>query len=118
MADIAQIVGTWKLKSIEDPHPDVEVQDFNPTGYTTYDSTGHMSNQIARRSDRPKFASDDPAKGTAEEIRAASSGTEPTSALTKSMRKKGSSFIMWKEPFSPIMLVGITYAIVRFLAIA
>ncbi len=71
MADKDRFVGTWRLISIEDPRPDVEIPDINPTGYIMYDSTGHMAVQITRRSDRPRFASDNPAKGRPEEIRAA-----------------------------------------------
>jgi len=71
MADKDRLVGTWRLISIDDPRPDVEIPDINPTGYIMYDATGHMAVQIIRRSDRPKFASDHPAKGTPEEIRAA-----------------------------------------------
>jgi hypothetical protein len=66
-----KLVGTWRLLAIEDPTPDKDFPDFNPVGYIMYDSMGHLSMQIMRRSDRPKFVSGNRAKGTPDEIRAA-----------------------------------------------
>jgi hypothetical protein len=66
-----KFVGTWKLLSIEDRRPNPPNREYNPAGYITYDSTGHMAVQIVRRSDRAKFASDEAAKATMEEKAAA-----------------------------------------------
>ena len=66
-----KIVGTWKLISIEDHRTNRPENEFNPTGYIMYDSTGHMAVQITRRSDRAKFVSEDIAKVTTDEKAAA-----------------------------------------------
>jgi hypothetical protein len=66
-----KIIGTWKLISIDDTRPKRPENEFNPTGYIMYDSTGHMAVQITRRSDRAKFASEDIAKVTTDEKAAA-----------------------------------------------
>jgi hypothetical protein len=66
-----KIIGTWKLISIEDTRPNRPENEYNPTGYIMYDSTGHMAVQITRRSDRAKFASEDITKVTTDEKAAA-----------------------------------------------
>jgi hypothetical protein len=66
-----KLVGTWRLVAIEDPSPSKLFPDFNSIGYIMYDSTGHLSMQIIRRSDRPKFASGNRAEGTQEDVRTA-----------------------------------------------
>lgn len=70
-SDKERIIGTWRLISIEDTSPNPAFPDLNPKGYITYDSTGHMAMQMIRRSDIPKFKSNDLAKATCEEMTAA-----------------------------------------------
>ncbi len=70
-ADKDKFVGAWRLISIEDPSPTASKPDQNPTGYIMYDATGHMSVQIVRQQDRPRFASGKLEQGTPEEIKAA-----------------------------------------------
>jgi hypothetical protein len=66
-----QIIGRWKLVSIEDQTPNSPRGELNPTGYIVYDATGRVAVQITRRSDRKKFASEDIAQATTEEKAAA-----------------------------------------------
>src|SRR6266850_6525333 len=66
-----KIIGTWRLGSIEDHRPNRPENEFNPTGYIMYDSTGHVAVQNMRRGDRAKFASEEIAKATTEENAAA-----------------------------------------------
>ncbi len=66
-----KIIGTWRLISIEDHRTNRPENEFNPTGYIMYDSTGHMAVQITRHSDRAKFASEDIANVTTQEKAAA-----------------------------------------------
>ena len=66
-----QIIGRWKLVSIEDHTPNSPRRELNPTGYIVYDGTGRVAVQITRRSDRKKFASEDIAQATTEEKAAA-----------------------------------------------
>lgn len=70
-SDKDRIIGTWRLISIEDTSPNPAFPDLNPKGYIAYDSTGHMAMQMIRRSDIPKFKSNDLAKATCEEMKAA-----------------------------------------------
>jgi beta-alanine degradation protein BauB len=61
-----RLVGTWRLVSAEDVHPDGSAQPFpeygpRPVGYLMYDSTGHMCVTLANPSP-PHWA--DPAKPT------------------------------------------------------
>lgn len=55
------LVGTWKLLSVEDRHPDGTVSypyGERPAGLLFYDSNGSMAVQIMRR-DRPNLSSAD-----------------------------------------------------------
>ena len=69
--DKDKLVGTWKLISIEDPSPTASKPDEKPSGLIMYDSTGHMAVQITRRQDRPRFASNNQAEGSPQEIKVA-----------------------------------------------
>ena len=66
-----KFIGTWRLVSIEDRRTSRPENEFNPTGYIMYDSTGHMAVQITRRSDRARFASEEIGKATTDEKAAA-----------------------------------------------
>ena len=70
-SDKDKVIGTWKLIAIEDTSPNPAFPDLNPVGYITYDSAGRMAMQMIRRSDIPKFKSNDLAKATDAEIKAA-----------------------------------------------
>ena len=66
----SQVIGTWKLVSIETIRPNGELiyewMGRKPTGLITYDSTGNMSVQIVH-DPRPTFAFNDSEKATTEE---------------------------------------------------
>lgn len=68
-----KVLGTWKLVAYVDPNPGAsdDRETKNPKGYITYDATGHMTVQIDRRDDRPKFKAGNRNKGTLEELQAA-----------------------------------------------
>jgi len=68
-----KVIGTWKLVAYVDPNPGAsdDRETKNPKGYITYDATGHMTAQIDRRDDRPKFKAGNRNKGTPEELQAA-----------------------------------------------
>jgi hypothetical protein len=71
------LVGTWTLQAADVVHPDGRREpDYGsaPKGLFMVDAQGHYSLQIIR-SDRPRFASGDRAKGTPEEYSAAVQGT-------------------------------------------
>ena len=70
------IVGEWKLVSFEVQRPGGAVQHpfgKRPEGFIVYTDSGRMAVQMMR-SDRLGFASGDPLKGAAEEIKAANEG--------------------------------------------
>ena len=74
---LAPLVGTWTLASADVVHPDGRRErDYGsaPMGLLMIDAKGRYSLQIFR-SDRPRFASGDKAKGTAAEYSAAVKGT-------------------------------------------
>ena len=75
--DRSQLVGTWKLLSIETVRPSGEVvyewMGRNPVGLIIYDPTGHMSVQIMH-DPRPTFASGEYRTATPEEIKTAYAG--------------------------------------------
>jgi hypothetical protein len=74
---LAVLVGTWTLQAADVVHPDGRRErDYGsaPRGLFMVDAQGHYSLQIFR-SDRPRFASGDRAKGTPEEYSAAVQGT-------------------------------------------
>ena len=73
-------VGTWDIEVIEAKRADGSWSPatggrlgVRPLGYIMYDSGGRMAVQIMRR-DRPEFTSEDRARGTAEELKAAFAG--------------------------------------------
>jgi hypothetical protein len=71
------LVGTWTLVAADVQHPDgSRTNDYGaaPKGMLIIDAQGHYSVQIFK-SERPKFASGDRAKGTPEEYKAASLGS-------------------------------------------
>lgn len=72
-----QLVGTWQLTVADNVSPDgtrVHLYGPDPQGVLMFDASGHYSLQIMS-AERPKFAANDKAKGTAEEYRAAVQGT-------------------------------------------
>jgi hypothetical protein len=72
-----QLIGTWKLTLVDNVLPDgtrVHLYGPDPQGVLVFDEGGHYSLQIMS-ADRPKFASNDKGKGTAEEYRAAVQGS-------------------------------------------
>jgi hypothetical protein len=69
--------GTWALRSVENIHADghrVRPYGDDPVGRLTLDGAGRYSVQIFRRA-RPRFASNDKNRGTPEENRALTQGT-------------------------------------------
>lgn len=71
-----ELVGTWELVSAEFRDEAGELSypwGADPIGVVTYSATGHMSVQLMR-SDRPRFAANDPTAGSPEEILAAFAG--------------------------------------------
>lgn len=71
-----KLAGTWKIVSFELRSSSGEViypYGRDPLGTVMYDSRGNMSVLLVRR-DRPEFASNDPFRGTPEEIKAAFEG--------------------------------------------
>jgi Lipocalin-like domain len=70
-----QLVGAWTIVSITSKLPDGSlVWGDNPLGLLVFTSDGHYSTQLMR-SDLPKYASNNRAKGTPEEYKAISMGS-------------------------------------------
>jgi len=72
-----QLTGTWKLISCETRSSNGEVAypyGKDPFGMLMYDPCGKLFFALLMRRDRPKFASNDPWRGTPEEIKAAFEG--------------------------------------------
>jgi hypothetical protein len=72
-----QIIGTWTLSSFYRECPDGNKSDVlgpNPQGLRIFLNNGRMSNHVMR-SDLPKFASNRPQEGTADENKAVVQGT-------------------------------------------
>jgi hypothetical protein len=70
------LLGTWRLVSYEARDSKGQIQSpmgEQVSGQLVYDSAGNMSAHVMRN-DRPRFASEDPARGTEAEIRAAVEG--------------------------------------------
>jgi len=72
-----ELVGTWTLVAVDNLLPDggrVHLYRPEPQGILTFDAEGRYALQIYR-AERPKFASGDKSKATAEENRAAMLGS-------------------------------------------
>ena len=70
-----QLVGGWTLVSASSKLPDGSpAWGTNPIGLIVFTSSGHYSTQIMR-SDLPKYASNNRAKGTAEEYKTIAMGS-------------------------------------------
>jgi hypothetical protein len=72
-----QLAGAWSLVSIEFVRPDGSRSSTfgaNPRGIAFFDASGHYVISVMR-SDRPKYASNNFAEGTAEENKATAQGT-------------------------------------------
>lgn len=75
--DVSSLAGTWTLVAADVLHPDgSRTPDYGakPTGLLQIDSQGRYSLQIFK-SGRPRFSSDDKAKGTESEYKAAVMGS-------------------------------------------
>ena len=69
--------GTWQLVLVDNVYPDgrrVQLYGPDPQGLLMFDEDGRYSLQILR-AQRPRFASNDKAQGTAEEYQAAVQGS-------------------------------------------
>jgi len=74
---IADLVGSWSLVSFELVRPDgssASAFGTNPNGIAFFDAGGHYIITVMR-SDRGKYAINNPAQGTADENRATAQGT-------------------------------------------
>ena len=72
-----QLVGTWKIVSVQNTRPDgsvVQLFGSNPRGIAVFDAHGHTV-IVLMRSDRPRFAANNRDLGTPEENRATVQGT-------------------------------------------
>ena len=70
-----QLVGAWTLVSASSKLPDGSpVWGANPIGLIVFTSSGHYSTQLMR-SDLPKYASNNRAKGTADEYKTIAMGS-------------------------------------------
>ena len=75
-----QLIGTWTLTAFFQECPDGTRSDLlgqNPKGLRIFQADGRMSN-IVVRSDLPRFASNKPLEGTADENRAVVQGSYAT----------------------------------------
>jgi hypothetical protein len=72
----SRFVGAWRLVSCETRDSNGQTQHpygERPLGQILYDDAGYMSAQLMR-TDRPRFAGGDPARGTDAEVRSAFDG--------------------------------------------
>ena len=72
-----QLVGTWKIGSVDNTRPDGSVKQIfgtNPRGIAVFDTHGNAV-VVLMRSDRAKFAADNRDLGTAEENKTTVQGT-------------------------------------------
>lgn len=72
-----QLVGTWKIVSVENTRPDgsvIHLFGANPRGIAVFDAHGHTV-VVLMRSDRSKFAANNRDLGTPEENKATVQGT-------------------------------------------
>lgn len=100
-----QIVGTWTLVSIYSERQDGSKFDTygqNPKGVVMFDGNGRYSLQIMSSSGRPKFASNDRTKGTAEENKSVAEntishfGTYSVDEAGLILHLEGCSFANWE----------------------
>ena len=100
-----QLAGTWSLVSIEFVRPDgsrSSILGANPRGIAFFDANGHYMISVMR-SDRPKYASNNFAEGTAEENKATAQGvityfgtySVSEAERTIAIHIEGSSFPNW-----------------------
>ena len=76
-APMSPLVGTWTLVLVDNVQPDgqrVHLYGDDPHGILTFDAQGRYALQILSGG-RPRFASNDKAKGTPEEYKAAVQGS-------------------------------------------
>ena len=72
-----QLVGTWKIVSVDNTRPDGSIKQIfgtNPRGIAVFDTHGNAV-VVLMRSDRAKFAADNRDLGTPEENKATVQGT-------------------------------------------
>src|SRR5215210_7773874 len=72
-----QLVGTWKIVSVNNVRPDGSIKQIfgpNPRGIAVFDAHGNTA-IVLMRSDRPKFAANNRDLGTPEEFKATVQGT-------------------------------------------
>lgn len=72
-----QLVGTWKIVSVDNTRPDGSIKQIfgpNPRGIAVFDDHGNTV-VVLMRSDRAKFAADNRDLGTPEEYKATVQGT-------------------------------------------
>ena len=72
-----QLVGTWKIVSVDNARPDGSITQIfgaNPRGIAVFDAHGNTV-VVLMRSDRAKFAADNRDLGTPEEYKATVQGT-------------------------------------------
>jgi hypothetical protein len=72
-----QLVGTWKLVSVDNMRPDGSVKQIfgpNPKGIAVFDAQGNTV-VVLMRSDRPRYAANNRDLGTSEEYKTTVQGT-------------------------------------------
>jgi Lipocalin-like domain len=72
-----QLVGTWKIVSVNNTRPDGSIKQIfgaNPRGIAVFDAHGNTV-IVLMRSDRPKYAANNRDQGTPEENKATVQGT-------------------------------------------
>jgi Lipocalin-like domain len=72
-----QLVGTWKIVSVDNTRPDGSIKQIfgaNPKGIAVFDARGNTV-IVLMRSDRPKYAANNRDEGTPEENKATVQGT-------------------------------------------
>jgi hypothetical protein len=100
------LVGTWQLLAVDNVLADgtrVHIYGPNPQGLLVIDPTGHYSVQIMSGG-RPKFASNDKAKGTPDEYRATVVGSNchygtyqiNDAAQSLTLHVEGATFANWE----------------------
>jgi hypothetical protein len=72
-----QLIGTWKIVSVDNTRPDGSIKQIfgpHPKGIAVFDARGNTA-IILMRSDRPKFAANNRDLGTPEEFKVTVQGT-------------------------------------------